>query len=254
MLLPRLVLALLLLLQSAAEGRPAISRGTGGGNCSSWRSIVNEFGTQVFLLGDRGLRVPADLRQLDTITCPRLRIASERIKDVLKACLRPFPKTVAGLMVRGARRQIRIRCGDLRDRQAIVHHLSCLRQPGRLGRLHDLMDLYNRKLVYLRDNVTAERMLDLTCCHYFKLRSELIAAATGFGCNAEAVRYLTTLLDEMLRDAIDVACSAFQQDPDGGKCAPVLRRTPLPVTSASRKETDAFLLPLIEVLTSVGDN
>ena len=203
------------------------------------------------MLGDRAFRVPLDLQELDTVTCPRLRESSERLRDIFKRCLQPFPKTIGGLVIRGARKQIRLKCGDAREKDFIIRHLSCIRPQERINQFHDIIDMYNRKLVFVRENIGNDAKLEFACCMYVALRQEIIDKASSY-CESSAVDYAIKLVDDAFKEAIDMACSAFQQN--DSKCAGVQQRHPVNVTAQSKMDSQAFILPLLDVLTAVGDN
>lgn len=219
-------------------------------NCTNWEDSINLYGAQVFLLGDRSFVIPRTISEMESVTCPRLLDAGDKLKDIVKSCLRPFPKTIAGLLIRGSRRVMRAKCNDQKEKEFIIRHLSCIRPLNRIDQLHDVIDMYNRKLIYIRDTVPVASKLDLTCCHYFAAKKEMIAVARKF-CPQIAVDYAIGIVDDMMKESLEVSCGPYLSDES--KCAPVITKTPVPVTMNSKKETDAFLLPLINVLTAVGD-
>lgn len=55
-----------------------------------------------------------------------------------------------------------------------------------------------------------------------------------------------------MREALDVACSTYQHD--GSKCKAVMKGNPLSVSISSPKDNIAFLVPLINVLSAVGQH
>ena len=215
-------------------------------NCTNWEETISVYGVRVFMLGDRSFVIPRNLTEIDTVTCPRLLGASDSLKSVVRSCLQPFPKTIAGLAIRGSRKTIKAKCNDMAEKQFIIKHLSCLRPSNRIDQLHDIIDLYNRKLVYIRDSIPVNKKLDLLCCHYFVGRKAIIDTSRRF-CPQAAVDYAVSIVDDMFKEALDIACAGYQQNES--KC----NGTELPVTMTSKKETDAFLLPLIQVLTAIGD-
>ena len=237
---------------SCINCKPAISSSTKSGfNCSNWEETVNVYGTRVFMLGDRELQLPKSVHEMEFITCPRLMEASDKLKDVIKYCFKPFERTIAGMLIRGTRKTIKSKCTVLQERQFIVKHLSCIREQSRFDLFHDVIDMYNRKLMFIRDNVADSAKLDLTCCHYIEARKEIASTAKQF-CPPIAVAYALDMVDDMMREALDVACSTYQHD--ASKCKPVMRGTPLSVSVASPKENIAFLVPLIKVLAAVGQH
>ena len=218
-------------------------------NCSNWRNIVDHYGSRIFMVGDRGFHIPKDLHEMDTITCPRLIEASDRIKDVLKTCLKPFPRTVAGMIVRGTRKVARLNCNDPKEKADVVNHLRCVLGGNKIDKFHDIMDRFTKKLHVIRHSVPTDKKIDVTCCEYLREKDALEAATMQF-CPTPSVRYAMDLVDRMMREAIEFVCFQYQQD--SSKCVPVFKANPVNVTTESKKESLSFLLPLLDVLTAVG--
>lgn len=225
--------------------------GKSGFNCSNWEETINVYGTRVFIIGDRDLQLPRSVTEMELTTCPRLLEASDKLKDVIKYCFKPFERTIAGMLIRGTRKTIKSKCTVPQEREFIVKHLSCIRDQSRFDLFHDVIDMYNRKLIYIRDNVPDGNKLDLTCCHYMEARKEIASTAKKF-CPPVAVQYALDMVDDMMREALDVACSTYQHD--ASKCKPVMKGNPLSVSMRSPKENIAFLVPLIKVLAAVGQH
>lgn len=243
---------MILLTLSGHETRPTEKNKSLGVNCSDWESVVNKYGARVFMMGDRSLRIPASVQELEATTCPRLYEASDRLKDVIRSCFKPFTRTMAGLLVRGTRASIKKRCSDPAERAVVVQHLSCVQHQQDLDQFHDVVDSFTRKLVYIRDHVKDSQKLDLTCCHYMDVRRGIVAVARKF-CPAPAVQYTATMMDDMMREAIELACSSYQRDSD--KCLLLMKQTPIRLKARDAKHREGtFLLPLISVLSSVADH
>ena len=187
---------------------------------------------------------------METELCPRLLDASDQMKTGIRKCLDPFPKTVAGLLVRGTRRVIKDKCTNEAERTRIVKYLGCVREQSNLDQLHDLVDLLNRKLVYMgTDAVPVSKRLDLLCCHVLQDKENIRPIAEKI-CSPEATNYALAMVDDMLKDALDVACGAYISEPE--KCKPILQATPLNVTMQSPKPSDAFFVPLVNVLSTIS--
>lgn len=249
----KIAVAILILvsISHTSDAKP-VQPSKSGFNCSNWEKTINVYGTRVFMIGDRDLQLPTSVNEMETITCPRLMDASDKLKDVIKYCFKPFERTIAGMLIRGTRKTIKSKCTDDQEKQFIVKHLSCIREQSRFDLFHDILDMYNRKLIFIRDNIADGDKLDLTCCHYMEARKEIQSTAKKF-CPAVAVTYALNMVDDMMREALDVACSTYQND--ASKCKPVMRGNPLTgVSSRSPKENPAFLVPLIKVLAAVGQH
>lgn len=234
---------------ASLDAKPVNSKS--GFNCSNWEKTINIYGTRVFMIGDRDLQLPQTVSEMESVTCPRLMEASDKLKDVIKYCFKPFERTIAGMLIRGTRKTIKSKCTDDQEKQFIVKHLSCIREQSRFDLFHDILDMYNRKLIFIRDNIPDGDKLDLTCCHYMEARKEIQSTAKKF-CPPVAVSYALNMVDDMMREALDVACSAYQHD--ASKCKPIMRGNPLQVSMRSPKENPAFLVPLIKVLAAVGQH
>lgn len=203
--------------------------------------------------GDRDLILPRTLEQMETELCPRLLEAGDKLKTVVRKCLDPFPKTVAGMLLRGNRNVIKTNCRNSEsEKNAVIENFVCIRNQSRLDQLHDVVDLFNRKLVFIgSDDSATSRRLDLTCCHAQVLMKELREKLEEWDdCKEEGTTWIMNFIDEMLRDALDLACSTYQNDPN--KCKPVLEETPLNITMQSAKNNDAFFVPLIRVLSAIS--
>lgn len=221
-------------------------------NCSTWRSQVNEYGPRVFMVGDRSFVVPNSVDEIQDVTCPRIKEAGERLRDIFKSCLRPFPRTLAALVIRRARRTMRTKCNDRKEKALIMHHLSCLRPADKIGLFHDVIDEYSRQLVHIQGNVAPKNMLDVACCMYIDGRKHTREIARRF-CDAEAVTYAVKLIDDLMQEAMDLACSTYIRNND--KCIAVKARDPLPSSfDPAFQPKDSFLLNLIDLLTMIGDN
>lgn len=235
---------------SLVASSPARS-GSPAADCSEWRNQVNKYGAQVFMLGDRNFTVPKDVAEIDAVTCPRLKEAADGLKDVFRSCLRPFPKTVAGLAIRGARKAMKDRCGSQKEKETIIKYLACVRPQERLDLLHEIMEDISNKLLYAQKNVPLDRMLGLGCCVYHDLRQFARETASKF-CTPDAVKYTDELIDEMLQEALDIACASFAKDEH--KCTAIKKRDPFPEHfNATTRAKDTFLLTLLDVLTAIAD-
>lgn len=202
--------------------------------------------------GDRSLVLPKTVQELETDLCPLLLEASDKIKSGIRNCLDPFPKTVAGLVVRGTRKVIRKQCSDEQQKKDIVRHLVCLQDKSRLDQMHDVVDMFNRKLVIIgSDAVPINKRLDVLCCSEPVLIKDLLKVFQQWpDCKPEGIAWALKLVNDMLKDALDLACSTYQSSPD--KCTAVLESTPLNVTIQSPKNNDAFFVPLIHVLSTIS--
>ena len=227
---------------------------SGSSNCSDWRHTIDVYGTRVFMLGDRAFEFPQNVQQLETLTCPRLLQATERVKHVIRSCLKPFAKTVAGMIVRGARKVNRGNCNEASSKAAIVSQLKCMQDKSRVGKLHDVVDVFTRWLHVIRRTVPDDEKIDVTCCRYLDTKRQLEAVFKQL-CAPSSVSFSMNMVDEMLREAVDFMCSQHQKH--ASKCQAVLQAHPVSLSqgSSGRKPSLSFLLPLIDVLTAAaGDS
>lgn len=245
-----LISSILLLVWTSAAGLVDSAPSPSHINCSNWRHTVDHYGARVFLVGDRGFHIPRNLQEMDNITCPRLVEANDKIKDVLKTCLKPFPRTVAGMIVRSTRKVTKMSCTDGKEKAAVVSHLSCLLGGNKIDKYHDIMDTFIKKLAVIKRKVPTEKQIDVVCCEYLVGKDDLEAVTKQF-CPPASVTYAMNLLDRMMKEAMDFVCFQYQQD--ARKCLPVHTSHPLNVTAeGGRKESLSVLLPLLDVLTAVG--
>lgn len=163
------------------------------------------YGTRVFMLGDRELKLPRSVNEMEMITCPRLMDASDKLKNVIKYCFKPFERTIAGMLIRGTRKTIKSKCNVLQEREFIVQHLSCIRDQSKFDLFHDVIDMYNRKLMFIRDNVPDNMKLDLTCCHYMEARKEIASTAKKF-CPPIAVTYALDMVSYCM-ELSEISCN-----------------------------------------------
>lgn len=203
------------------------------------------------MLSDRSFAVPRNMREIETVTCPRLKDAADNLKDVFKSCLRPFPKTIAGLAIRGARMTMKEKCASLKDKEFIIRHLACVQDQTRLDLLHDVLDDYGNKLLYMQNSIPPERMLGSCCCVYGEARKDIRDIASKY-CALDGVAYAEKLIDDMLQDALDLACSAYLDEPQ--KCIQIKDQDPIPQSfNSTTRSKNSFLLTLIDLLTLVAD-
>lgn len=218
-------------------------------NCTDWRNIVDVYGARIFMLGDRGFHVPKNLIDMENKTCPRMIEAGDRIKGVLKTCLKPFPKTVAGMILRGTRKVTRENCNSSEEKAAIVRHLSCIKDGNKIDKLHEVMDKMNKQLCLIKRTVPVDKMIDACCCAYIARTNELESVTRSF-CPPSSVNYAMKLVDRMFKEANDFICSQYQQDTR--KCIAIEKAYPLNVTKDTRKENVSVLIPMLDVLTEIG--
>lgn len=70
-------------------------------------------------------------------------------------------------------------------------------------------------------------------------------------CTSEAVEYTLNLLDGMVSDVLDLVCRGHA-DLRGPKCAKLLKDSPLSASRTTIKKSEGLLLPLVDILTSMG--
>jgi hypothetical protein len=217
-------------------------------NCTNWRNIVDVHGARIFMLGDRGFHVPRTVSEMETVTCPRLIEAGDKIKGVLKSCLKPFPKTVAGMILRGTRKVTRENCSNATVKAEIVRHLRCVRDDNRIDQFHDVMDKMAKQLYMIKTKVPVEKMIDVSCCAYIARKADLEANLKKF-CPPASTTYALDMVDRMMREAMDFVCGQYQQD--AGKCAIIEKKYPFN-EKENRKDTLSVLIPMLDVMTEIG--
>ena len=218
-------------------------------NCTDWRTTVDLYGARLFMIGDRVFQFPKTMQQLEETVCPRLTEAGEQLKDVMKACLKPFPKTVAGMITRGARKVNRADCNVQKEKEAFVQKLACMQPRAHIDELHEVVDKFTVKLSVIKRSVPDDKKIDVTCCEYLKTK-RAIEESVQSHCPAESVSFTMGLVDGMLQEAVDFLCSQYLRD--GSKCLPLLAAHPATVRPEDKKEGLSFMLPLIDVLTAAA--
>lgn len=217
-------------------------------NCTDWRTLVDDYGVRIFMLGDREYTVPISVEDTENRMCPRLTEASEKVKGVLKSCLKPFPKTVAGMITRGARKENRMTCSDPEKKSAFVTQLRCIR-GSKIVPFHDAVDKYIKKLSEIGRRTPDNKKIDVVCCEYQILRKEIEDKAKRV-CTPASVTFLMRMVDGMLREALDFLCYRYQND--NNLCKPIIQEFGVSVPTGEQ-ENKSFLLPLIDVLTAAGE-
>lgn len=236
-------LVLVILLSVGGDAAPSSSA-----ECANWESDLDRDGATLFLLGDRSLKIPATMEELNTGLCPSLMNAGNGLRNIVKKCLSAFPKTVAGLAIRGTRLTIKNRCTTESEKVRIIRYLRSIRSQENLDRLHDVADTFHREMQVM-NSMVSDNKLSILCCSYVQMREDMESVASQFF-DAEGLTYFLNLVDEMLREALDLACS--QYNADHSKCIPVRAENPLNVTMDSKLEEKSFFLPLVRVLTSLS--
>ena len=144
------------------------------GNCSDWRSSIDRDGSVLFIAGDRSLIIPKTSPEA-TIFCNKVTSSVENIRSVSRACLKPFPKQVLGLLVYGARKQIKRICGNENEKMKIVNYCACLQNATTLNGVHDTMDEAIQIFEHVRDHVPdVNKHMPYSCCYYQELKQVII--------------------------------------------------------------------------------
>lgn len=81
---------------------------------------------RIFMIGDRGLTFPKTEGQVRDVQCKRVSEAIEKARAIIGTCLKPFPKQVIGVLLRGMRVQSKKICSTVEGRVAAVEQLSCI--------------------------------------------------------------------------------------------------------------------------------
>ena len=137
-------------------------------DCSNWRKKLDDEGNIIFIAGDRGYVAPETLSELEPLYCQRQTTSLEKIRNLGRNCMKPFPRQVVGLMTYGSRKDVKALCkGPVQGKQELLNNNVCFRNPAKMDQLHDAMDSLILKYETIRDNVHNESLkLPHICCEY----------------------------------------------------------------------------------------
>ena len=143
-------------------------------SCSDWRSRIDKDGTVVFIAGDRSLIVPRSIPEVDNF-CSKILDSINSIRIVSRACLKPYPKQILGLLVYGTRNQIKKICSNDAEKNQIIRYSSCMLNTTAYNKIHDTMDDFIKLTEYIRDEVPdPNKHLSYVCCYYQDFKEVII--------------------------------------------------------------------------------
>jgi hypothetical protein len=212
--------------------------------------------SHLFLVGDRSLVVPSSLQEVSDNFCPKIQENIEKIREIARSCLRPFPKQLVGVMLFAIKRVNREICSSKQEKDFIVQHLSCVRDQNKMEQVHVLMDDFVKFAHYVHSNVSdTNKKIPFICCQYLQLMQDLDKRLSNW-CKREAIDYVINMIDKMMSDCTDMICPQYVKPgsltaPDG-KCRRFMTNNPVPLNPKVKSPTLSMLPPLIDIFTEMG--
>lgn len=223
-------------------------------DCSSWQQQLDQDGATVFLFDDATFTIPVSVSEMTSVTCPRLRRSDDRLKAVIKSCLKPFAQTIAGFLLRGARSAHSQICDSNRGAERFVTDLACLRQsPSVTSQLHQVMNVYASRLMQIHAAASADDKIGLTYCSYMSVRKQLRTTARKASCSLSSVKYLVSLMDGVYNQTeITSSLSANNPRSNPGRCRQLIQRLPILSARSVTPLTSSSFLPLFLVVNDIS--
>lgn len=152
---------------SKYDNDEGIVKNTNNPLCQNWRQTLDEHGKKLLILGDRDLVIPQTVEEIDGF-CQRADDSLKVMRNMIKACFKPFAKQVGTLALNGAKKAHKSLCGAGRARKEIsLADGRCIDTPEKKELLHDMMDEVVKICEEIRsDSVNVNIKMTYVCCYY----------------------------------------------------------------------------------------
>lgn len=150
--------------------------------------------------------MPTSEKELD-IYCGKTKAMLDCLKEY-RICLKPFPKTLFGVVVRDARIVLKNVCSPANKKETLGH-FKCF-QKENLERYHHMMHGYTNVVVHLtRPNVHVEALIGSACCA-FQVLAKDSKEMVGKLCNPltgmQTGEFVVNLVRSFMNSALDISC------------------------------------------------
>ena len=216
----------------------------------NWRNDIDKAASVLFLAGDRVHKVPKTLADVDRLYCNRHTTAIETVRDITRACLKPFPKQVIGLLTFGSRKEVRSCCKSESEKKQLLESMQCF-DKSNLELLHDSFDDFILKIEGIRDSISQDHLkMPHACCAY---NSYIIHLRSLFQnrCSGQSLDYLLNMTDRKVKDAFELVCSGYSAN-EMDKCANLNKQSPVTVRKSGKPSAKSVILPLVDIYTQAG--
>ena len=146
------------------------------------------------------------------------RVAKDAIECIseFRKCLRLFPKTFYGLMLRNIRKIRKNICTVIENKAGALHHLKCVRDERTSEKLHLVRSVvtgWTKVMTYIANENSPEVLLPYMCCAFHFLYDDSIskineqcASTTGDQTSVFIMSFLKSAIDDML----DFGCATHK--------------------------------------------
>ena len=134
-------------------------------NCSSWKNQFDEATSKAFLVSNRNFTFPTTIAEVDKL-CSDVFVQVERVQEIARSCLKPFPKQIVGIFIRGVKKQFKKVCNNRKEKEKVFKYADCLRPEQVLTKIFNISDEFTKVYEYINTNSSVEKRIPLACCYY----------------------------------------------------------------------------------------
>jgi len=160
------------------------------------------------------------------------------VKDYAK-CLKPFPKTMYGILHAGMRKEVTARCSTEDSRNTFIKQMLSIEQTKPIydGVFFKLVNYYD----FTTKNISAEMQLPYICCGLQYILKEMYDTVKR-GKSEETAKYLDRSSKTMWEDMIDVAYGKYGEIES---CQKELKQTKQIYQSQGTTGNNGIIVPLV---------
>lgn len=222
-------------------------------NCENWRDDIDKASSILFVAGDRDLIPAKNLIELEDRYCKRHTDAIEKVRNITKTCLRPFPQQVIGLLTFGSRKEVRKTCKHETEKQRLLDSVRCFIPKENMEILHDSFDDLIVRVETIRDsNIAINSKMSHTCCAYNSYIRHLRNLFRD-KCSITSLDYILDMTDKKVKEAFDFTCLGYSIN-EMDKCNELNKREPIYVDPSAKPKSKSIILPLVDIYTAEDES